>query len=783
MYPRILRKDLKRKRTMNLILLIFIILAATFIASSANNMVSVVTALDNFFEKAGVPDYWFAISDQKENKRFQNFAEENNYKATTQELIQILPEDVKINDKKFIYYNSLFLSQLKNSTKIFDKNDKEITKINDGEIYITSEIFHSSKNKFKIGDTIHINTNGKSKSFTLKGNTKDAMYGSAMMGMTRFMISQNDYNYFYAVKKTPFYSIAIYDDSDFLEKFNKLKLNTVFHADYNGIKNTRIVDMIVSAVMLIVSICLILISMVILRFTIHFTMNEEFREIGVMKAIGIKNQKIRGLYITKYFSIATVGGVIGLILSYPFGKMMILNCSQNIIIPNEGNYFLNIICAIAVVAFIVLFCYFCTRKVKKFSPIDAIRNGENGERYHRKGILHLSKSRVAPVPFMAFNDILSGIKRYMTMILIFTLGILLIIIPINTINTLRSDELLTWFNMAKCDHVVGEEQIFNFNNNNKDIVNTRLQKIRIYFNEKGIETDVFQEIMFTMHISYQDKTTSSLAFQGTGDITPDKYQYLDGSAPQNKDEVALTYFIADTIGADIGDLVSIKNGETTKEYIVTAIYQSMNNMGEGIRFHPDEPLDYRYASGGFGVQVTYHDQPDYEEMDRRKGMLKELLPNGRVYTAGGYVNSMIGNIAGSVLQDIKKLILIVVLCINILVTVLMVKSFITKEKGEIAMLKAIGFRNSSLVIWQMLRIGIVLLLSTLIAVLFSTPLSELSVTPIFKIMGAKNIKFAVVPLEVYVLYPSIMLAVTVFASMLAALRICKISAAETSNIE
>ena len=165
MYPRILRKDLKRKRTMNLILLIFIILAATFIASSANNMVSVVTALDNFFEKAGVPDYWFAISDQKENKRFQNFAEENNYKATTQELIQILPEDVKINDKKFIYYNSLFLSQLKNSTKIFDKNDKEITKINDGEIYITSEIFHSSKNKFKIGDTIHINTNGKSKSF------------------------------------------------------------------------------------------------------------------------------------------------------------------------------------------------------------------------------------------------------------------------------------------------------------------------------------------------------------------------------------------------------------------------------------------------------------------------------------------------------------------------------------------------------------------------------------------------------------------------------------------
>lgn len=56
MYLQILKKDLKRKKTMNLILLIFIILAATFIASSANNMVTVTTALDSYFEKAEVPD-------------------------------------------------------------------------------------------------------------------------------------------------------------------------------------------------------------------------------------------------------------------------------------------------------------------------------------------------------------------------------------------------------------------------------------------------------------------------------------------------------------------------------------------------------------------------------------------------------------------------------------------------------------------------------------------------------------------------------------------------------
>lgn len=220
-----------------------------------------------------------------------------------------------------------------------------------------------------------------------------------------------------------------------------------------------------------------------------------------MKAIGIRNQGIRGLYITKYFAIAVVGGIIGLIFSFPFGDMMVSSLSQNIVLSGSGNSILNIICSIGVVVFIVLFCYFCTRKVKKFSPIDAIRNGESGERYHRKGILHLSRSKLAPVPFMAVNDILSGVRRYMTMILIFTLGILLIIIPINTINTLQSDRLITWFNMAECDHVANLEQIFNPNSNNRSIMDTKLRDIRTQLGKKGIPADVFQEIMFTMHIS------------------------------------------------------------------------------------------------------------------------------------------------------------------------------------------------------------------------------------------------------------------------------------------
>ena len=60
MYLNILKKDLKRKRAMNIILLVFIILATMFVSSSVNNIISVTTALDNYFEMANVPDYFAA---------------------------------------------------------------------------------------------------------------------------------------------------------------------------------------------------------------------------------------------------------------------------------------------------------------------------------------------------------------------------------------------------------------------------------------------------------------------------------------------------------------------------------------------------------------------------------------------------------------------------------------------------------------------------------------------------------------------------------------------------
>ena len=782
MYTNILKKDLKRKKTMNVILLIFIIMAVTFIASSVNNVISVVTALDSFFEKAGVPDYWLCTSGKEEADRLETFVEAQNLKVSRQDLLQVEPKDIRIEGKVLDYSNTVVVSDLEHTVNIFDKNNKKITEVKNGEIYVTAEIYR--RFHMQEGDEIQIKVNGKCKTFTLMGSTKDALFASPIMGMTRLLVSASDYKAMSGPDDVVIQSIGVFtDDVDrFTEKLFEKDFYTIFSNPQSLIKTTFIMDMVNAAVILIVSICLILISMVILRFTIQFTMSEEFREIGVMKAIGIGNRKIRGLYLIKYLGISIVGAGLGLAASIPFGRMLIESVSQNIIIPDTENYLINILCAVFVVGVVLLFGYFCTRKINKITPIDAMRNGDSGIRYKRKGLIKLSRTRLTAVPFMALNDIISSFRRFGIMIVIFTLGVLLVIVPVNTINTLQSDKLVSLFSMAPADHVLNRELMLNNDNKQKSEVEKKLQDIKGLLEDKGMEAHVFMEMLFRMNISLGDKKCSSLAFQGVGDVTADDYAYLKGSAPKNRHEVGISHLIADKIGADIGDTVEINVGNETRNYTVTALFQTMNNMGEGIRFYQNDEIDYEYAAGSFATQIKYTDGPDSEELEHRKELLKTLYPEYKIYTSGEYLSYMMGDVAGQI-QGTKQLVLGVVICINLLVTILMVKSFITKEKGQIGMLKAIGFRDSKLILWQTLRVGIVMLISVLIGTVLSTPISKATAGQVFKIMGASTVEFDIVPMEVYVIYPLIVLGTTILAAFFTAGQLKKIKASETSNIE
>ena len=791
MYLGILKRDLKRKKTMNTILLIFMILSVMFVSSSVNTMLSVMSATDKFLELSGAEDYFVATIGTKAGKEAMDKLNSLDCISSikSENIFYLNENSIKYNGKTAEISTNGVLNSIDNiSIKIFDSDKNELTKVNDGEIYVKNSFLE--KNKIPIGAKIKISSGNYTGQFTVKGTFLDVLFGSEMMGTPRFIISRNEFDKFvrnsaddrYDMYKGVILNIAT-DDLSKVDNIVSGIDGIAFTGTRDVIKLTYIMDMIIAGVFLIVSVCLIIISLVLLKFTIEFTISEEYREIGVMKAIGIKNNSIQTLYMVKYLAMAIVGALVGFVCGIPFGNIMISQSSRKIITGQGNGLLVNVICAAVVVMIIAFFCRLSTGKVKKFTPVDAIRNGESGKRYKKKGFLNLAKSPSRPVFFMAVNDILSGFRHFAVMIVTFIVGILMITIILNTMSTLQSPKLLSWFSMANCDVTLEDKScIEKYNRPEGQRLRAEyLKEMKKTLADNNIPADCFAESVFKLSVQNGDKKTVSLTFIGSG-TTTDQYAYIEGTPPENTDEVALSYIIADKLNVKIGDKITIKTGGDNEEFIVTALLQSMNNMGEAVRLNEKLKMDYSKVLGYFSYQIKFMDNPSDTELNDRYEKIKELYPDYKLRTAGEYVDYSIGGIAGA-LSDTKSFILIVVMLINILMVVLMEKSFLTKERGEIALMKAIGFKNSSIIAWQTIRTALIMLAAVIIAVILTEPFSQLAVGGIFKAMGSKYIIFDVNILETYIIYPLIVFAVTILAVFISAQGIRGISTQEVNNIE
>jgi ABC-type lipoprotein release transport system permease subunit len=68
-------------------------------------------------------------------------------------------------------------------------------------------------------------------------------------------------------------------------------------------------------------------------------------------------------------------------------------------------------------------------------------------------------------------------------------------------------------------------------------------------------------------------------------VKSSEYVYSEGTAPMLENEIALSKLSADKLGVGVGDTVTVTCGEKTGEFIVTALLQSMDNLGLSGRFN------------------------------------------------------------------------------------------------------------------------------------------------------------------------------------------------------
>ena len=154
-----LGKDLKRNKTMNIILLLFIILATMFVG---------IGALDPILEDEPAV----------ENYRLENviYAAEKNFTA----------QGEKVKTKNTVIIQNIGGSRI----KFFDTDNREVTDIPKGHAYVSGNFME--ENHLERGNTIRIQHGAVDMTLVLDGKVKDALLGSDMMGNTRFILSDAD---------------------------------------------------------------------------------------------------------------------------------------------------------------------------------------------------------------------------------------------------------------------------------------------------------------------------------------------------------------------------------------------------------------------------------------------------------------------------------------------------------------------------------------------------------------------------------------------------------------
>ncbi len=791
MFFRILKKELKRKKTLNIILFLFITMATMFLASSVSNLLTVTGAVDEFIEISKVPDnFALAIADAQTEDAVENYLKKTE-DVTEYEVINgfnIVNEHIEIQksksgNKKYKRMTTLVVQPIPdNFMKVYDMDGNPL-KLQPGEIALSK--LEAEENQLAIGDKIRITIGDVEKEFTVKTLVKDVVFGSAMMGFKRHFICEEDFAEYEKQKNpvyTKLYCINYKDKEIFQKNWQKQNFSIISAVDKELVSMCYVFDMLIAGVLIIVSICLILIAFFVLRFTIVFTLQGDFREIGIMKAIGLKDRGIQGIYLIKYLMLSVAGTAAGLLLSFPFGKVLLEQVVMNLVVDEEkSNACIPVLCAVFIVIVVLLFASFCTGKLKKFSAIDAIRNGSNGERYKVKNALKLWKRKgMQPGFYMACNDIFSNPKRFMTLGLTFCVGTLLILLPLSAVHTLTGEDIISLFSMCpsdvymdngKADEYIAEKDI--------SVVEKDLKDIEKTLKDHGITAKTGTDLGFAIPCYGKDEeklyTFFTVQEHGSWDRS---YAVVEGREPEAADEIMVTAITAEEMEVSIGDTITYQYPDRKQEFIITGTYQSMMNMGNGFRVSRMAEMDAEYFSGYFGIQIEAEDM----ESDELHTKVKEIFPEYKVMQAQEFLGDMIGGIVEQ-LDVLIVLLTFLVAAINSLITILIMKTMLSKERSDVALLKSIGFENRAIRRWQVQRILLILIAAIFAGSILAKVLAPVTIGPIFAMMGGSHIQLEIRPLETYVIYPAILLIITGISAYFSTAEIKKIDAKEVNNAE
>lgn len=756
MYYGIVWNDVRRSKAIAITTLVLVAAAAMLVSLAGILVVNLSGAIDNLMERAKTPHFQQMHLGEIDFARLSAFAEANGYVDDFQvlEFLNIDGSQIFLNGESLA--DSFQDHGLSVQSERFDyllNLDGDVIEAADGQIYVP--LMYMENNAATVGGQAVI----AGKTFDVAGFFRDSQMNSTLASSKRFVVSETD-----------FAALRAQGDLEYLIQFRLTDLTALsaFAAAYseagleaNGPTITyplfrminALSDGMMIAVILFVSALVVAIAFMCIRFTLLAKVEDEYREIGVMKAIGLRLSDIQRIYLAKYAVLALVGCVLGFGLALAFRGMLLENI--RLYMGESESTFLASLAGVGGVVFvfmaIVAYVLAILRRFRRISAAEAIRFGASQEPAIGAKRMRLNQNKILNTNvFLGVKDVLARKGLYGTMLGVLIILAFIIVVPQNLYNTIAAESFIRYMGIGSADIRMDIQQAADPAGRTREIAGA------LAADDAVAEYVVLRTKTFPMELDDGSQVSTHIEL---GDHTVFPVEYLHGSAPMAADELALSVMYADELAKEVGDNITVLIGDEPRELKVTGVYSDITNGGKTAKA--------AFAADGAEIlrSVIYVQLVDGSLVSEKTTAYAAQFDAAKVTGIEEYVSQTFGSTIGAV-ETASRAAVLVALAVAMLVTVLFMKMLVAKDRYGIAVMKALGFTNSDIRAQYIARSVFVLLLGVAVGTVLANTLGEALVGLAIASFGAASFRFVVNPLFAYVLSPLMMAAAVLAATIM-----------------
>ncbi len=783
MYGRMVARDVARNRGVTGALVVLMMLSVLLGTASAGTLVRLVGASSNLMSLADAPHVAQLHAGALDQQQVDVWAAGRPEVVHHQTMLMLGIDGANLYfdgepQTTSIQQNSLVVPNGERDV-LLDLDNRPITQVSPGTIVLP--VIYEGADGLATGDTVRITgVDDFTKDFTIAGFARDSIMNPAVTSSKRLAVAPQDLEQVRAHTGDVEHLVEFWLDDPATQSvgFQKAYLDSdmpqagqmVDSATFQML--TMIGDGLVAAVVVLVSMLLLVVGLLCLRFSFLTAAEQDYREIGVLKAIGVAPRDVRRIYLTKYALLAGVASLLGLLGGLALTPVLTRNITRYMGTASSlWNWIVPILTAVFIFVVLVLFVLVLLRRFRKISAVTALRAGATNQ--PRAARLRLHRSRMPVQLRLGTMDVVGRWPIYLLLFFVFAVSAFIMIVPVNSATTASAPDFINYMGIGTVDLRI---DLRHTDDSTPGAFASMVEQL-----DADPRASAIAPMVTTRNDTVDRDGNATSLYIENGDHTALPLTYADGRAPTTESEVALSLLALNQSGRDVGDTLPVEVGAQLRELDIVGSYQDITNGGRTAKSSlPTDGEEVMWYM--IGVEVAAG--TDVTAMAQEYG---DQWAPAKVADIEQWRSQTIGPIAEQITVA-AVVSAVVAIALAILMTALFVRMLLARDAGQVAIQRAIGADDAGLRQQYLTRILLVLVLGVIVGTVAASTVGEQMFNLMFEGMfggfetlgqGTSRIDFAVNPLLAYAVLPAALLAAVTSATAMSSR---SISAADISSL-